>query len=97
MKTIYEWLFSDMDDLIDCDFEKSTGMEWIKVKEKLPPEKVIVETKIDDENGCRNEQKLYRYKNRWFLEDGRMYVYYTPTHWRYCKRKRDRRYDPAVE
>ena len=35
MKTIYEWLFSDMDDLIDCDFEKSTGMEWIKLKEKL--------------------------------------------------------------
>lgn len=58
-------------------------MEWIKVKEKLPPENLIVETKIDDEKGCRNQKKLYRYKNLWFFPDGSMYVYYTPTHWQY--------------
>lgn len=58
-------------------------MEWIKVKEKLPPENLIVETKIDDEKGCRNQQKLYRYKNLWVLPHNRMYLYYTPTHWRY--------------
>lgn len=58
-------------------------MEWIKTTEELPPENLIVETKIDDEKGCRSQQKLYRYKNLWFLADGSMYVYYMPTHWRY--------------
>lgn len=58
-------------------------MEWIKVKEKLPPEHLIVETKIDDEKGCRNQQRLYRYRELWFLSDGSMYVYFTPTHWQY--------------
>lgn len=58
-------------------------MGWIKTSEELPPEKLIVETKIDDIKGCRNQGKLYRYKNFWFLPDGSTYVYYTPTHWRY--------------
>lgn len=57
-------------------------MEWIRIKEKLPPEGVVVETKIDDRKGCRNVGKLKREKNLWFLQDGSMYVYYTPTHWR---------------
>ena len=56
--------------------------EWISVKEKLPPDKVVVETKIDDEKGTRNEGTLYRNGNLWFLPDGSMYVYYVPTHWR---------------
>lgn len=56
--------------------------KWIKVSEQLPSEKEVVETKIDDSKGCRNVQKLYRYKNLWFFPDGSMYVYYTPTHWR---------------
>lgn len=38
-------------------------------------------TKIDNENGCRNEQPLKRRGNLWFLPDDSMYVYYTPTHW----------------
>lgn len=58
-------------------------MKWISVKEKLPPDKMVVETKIDDEKGCRNEGKLYRWGNLWYLPDGSMYVYYMPTHWRY--------------
>ena len=58
-------------------------MKWEKVTEKQPPEHVVVETKIQDGKGCRNQQKLYRYKNLWFFDDGSMYVYYTPTHWRY--------------
>ena len=57
-------------------------MDWIRVSEELPPEGMIVETKIDDAKGCRNQQRLYRYGNLWFLPDGRMYVYYTPTYWR---------------
>ena len=46
------------------------------------PEGVVVWTKIDDANGVRNETKLKRQKNLWFLPDGSMYVYYRPTHWK---------------
>lgn len=56
---------------------------WYKVLDKLPPNGVVVETKIDDENGCRNKGQLYRNHNLWFLPDGSMYIYYVPTHWRY--------------
>ena len=42
----------------------------------------VVETKIDDAKGLRNEQPLKRQGNLWFFPDGSMYVYYTPTHWR---------------
>lgn len=60
-------------------------MEWTKTSDLLPQEYVIVETKIDDGRGCRNQQYLYRMKNLWFLPNGSMYVYYKPTHWRYIK------------
>ena len=55
--------------------------KWISCQGQLPPNGVIVLTKIDDENGCRNVQPLYRRNMLWFLPDGSMYVYYTPTHW----------------
>lgn len=55
---------------------------WHLISVSLPPEGLIVETKIDDERGCRNQQYLKRSGNLWFLPDGSMYVYYTPTHWR---------------
>jgi hypothetical protein len=45
------------------------------------PEGVAVMTKIDDENGARNEQSLRRNGSMWFVPDGSMYVYYRPTHW----------------
>lgn len=54
---------------------------WTSTSNKLPPEGIIVNTKIDDNNGLRNEQKLKRVGGLWFLPDGDMYVYYTPTHW----------------
>lgn len=56
-------------------------IKWNKTSEVLPPENKIVLTKIDDGKGCRNETLLYRQGNLWFLADGDMYVYYTPTHW----------------
>ena len=56
--------------------------DWISTKELLPPEKQVVYTKIDDEKGIRNEQRLIYYHNLWFLADISMYVYYTPTHWK---------------
>jgi hypothetical protein len=55
---------------------------WLLTQYKLPPEGVPVETKIDDSDGCRNEQTLKRQGGLWFFPDGTMYVYYTPTHWR---------------
>lgn len=56
--------------------------EWIKVSEKLPPENLVVETKIDDAFGVRNQTELRRKGRLWFFPDETMYVYYTPTHWR---------------
>ena len=46
------------------------------------PEGKVVLTKIDDENGERNVQKLKRLGRLWFVPDGSVYVYYTPTHWK---------------
>ena len=56
--------------------------EWKRTLDILPPENLVVETKIDDGKFIRNEQQLYRYGNLWFIPDWNMYVYYTPTHWR---------------
>lgn len=61
--------------------------EWTKVSDAPQAPGVPVETKIDDADGIRNEQLLMQLgSNRlWWLPDGSMYVYYTPTHWRYPK------------
>lgn len=56
--------------------------DWIKTSRELPPEGEVVDTKIDDAKGCRNEAKLKRLNLLWFFPDDSMYVYYTPTHWR---------------
>lgn len=59
-------------------------MNWTSCNFILPPEGVEVNTKIDDQNGCRNEQKLVRKGNLWFTDTTlSIYVYYTPTHWSY--------------
>ena len=55
---------------------------WVPVTSFLPPEGELVDTKIGDEKGCRNEQPLRRQGQLWFHPDCGMYVYYTPTHWR---------------
>lgn len=57
---------------------------WISTAERLPDEGVTVNTKIHDEKGERNQQSLKRCGNLWFYPDMSMYVYYTPTHWRYA-------------
>ena len=56
--------------------------EWISVKDRLPDEGVIVETKIHDDKYERNHELLKRKGKLWFLPDGSIYVYYTPTHWK---------------
>lgn len=57
-------------------------MNWNETSKILPPQKQVVRTKIDDKNGVRNETNLYLSGNLWFTEDGKMYVYYKPTHWK---------------
>lgn len=65
-------------------------MDWQPISSA--PLGVVVETKIDDGRGERNHARLKGYKRAentrtlWFLEDGGMYVYYTPTHWRPAER-----------
>jgi hypothetical protein len=54
---------------------------WRPISKLLPADGVVVMTRIDDGRGVRNEQPLYRDGRLWFLKDGSMYVYYTPTHW----------------
>jgi hypothetical protein len=67
---------------IDMSQPLGVSLEWIRCADILPPDGVPVPTKIDDAKGCRNEQDLKRQGNLWFVPDGSMYVYYTPTHWR---------------
>lgn len=60
--------------------------EWRLIETDRPPEGVVVETKIDDKDGKRNQCRM-RWKKTprgrlWFFEDYSMYVYYNPTHWR---------------
>lgn len=56
--------------------------DWLPASQA--PEGVVVETKIDDHLGVRNEQKLYRDGGMWFMPipNGGTYVYYRPTHYR---------------
>lgn len=61
---------------------ETTKPGWISVKERLPDEEVVVETKIDDGSFIRNIQELKRRGKLWFTPNGSMYVYYIPTHWR---------------
>ena len=56
---------------------------WIRCSDRLPPEDVDVETKVDDEKGCRNSLRLRLHKRCWFFPDMSMYVYYVPTHWKF--------------
>lgn len=55
---------------------------WQQVTADFPQDGRVVETKIDDGKGVRNITTLYRKNRLWWLPDGSMYVYYTPTHWR---------------
>lgn len=54
---------------------------WNNTTRQSPPIKVVVNTKIDDSQGVRNEQTLYFDGKLWWHPDGSMYVYYKPTHW----------------
>lgn len=60
--------------------------EWRDIT--TAPEDVEIMTKIDDEGGERNVQTLVKRtripgqtRPLFWVPDGSMYVYYTPTHW----------------
>jgi hypothetical protein len=67
---------------------KKHNSEWTACSDRLPEFGVIVDTKIHDEYGCRNERRLKRHsrvgapRDLWFYPHGMAHVYYTPTHWR---------------
>ena len=60
---------------------------WIRTDQELPPKNVEVETMIADRKGKRNQTTLIHYEGLWFFPDMSIYVYYTPTHWRYTKKE----------
>jgi len=53
---------------------------WTRTDDELPPINKAVKTKIDDENGCRNETTLVLWKGLWWHPDKSMYVYYHCSH-----------------
>lgn len=67
----------------------SEKLNWRRCDSDPPPLDVEVMTKIDDADGCRNEQTLLLHRRSpesmpmWWTPDMSMYVYYTPTHWAY--------------
>jgi hypothetical protein len=56
------------------------GTTWEPIS--TAPEGLVVMTKIHDADGVRNVQRLRRSGRLWYVPDGAIYVYYTPTHWR---------------
>lgn len=62
--------------------EKLLSSDWNAVSQISPPKNIIIQTKIDDTQGVRNEARLQFDGKLWWLPDRSMYVYYTPTHWR---------------
>ena len=52
--------------------------DWTPTADRLPPENVQLDTV--SENGLL--QTLIFMKNLWWTPDMKMYVYYTPKHWR---------------
>lgn len=56
---------------------------WNSITEVPPPHNKVVMTKIDRGGEVSNEQELKYFDRLWWLPDGSIYVYYTPTHWKY--------------
>lgn len=54
-----------------------------EIKTMPPPNNIVLNTKISVDGQDRNVQKLKFDGKLWWIPDGSMYVYYTPTHWSY--------------
>lgn len=67
----------------DAERRPPATTPWVACSSRLPERGVVVDARIDDEHGVRNEQPLKRGSGTlWLHPDGGMYVYYEPTHWR---------------
>jgi len=64
-----------------CSAEGLARENWVSVEKELPPENVAVLTRLTDEKGTRNTQKLILNNRLWWIPPGDMHVYYNPTHW----------------
>lgn len=56
-------------------------MGWTSTRKELPPEGELVETRIADQYGVRNQKPLIRTGKIWSTADG-VQMFYTPTQWR---------------
>ena len=56
---------------------------WNKTSEVKPKDDRLVETMVVRDGNVSNVSKLRYHNNLWWLFSNDMYVYYTPTHWRY--------------
>lgn len=66
----------------NCKNANESYRAWNQTACSLPPENIVIETKISDCYGERNICDLIRIGNLFYQEDMKMYVYYLPTHWR---------------
>ena len=46
-------------------------MNWVLINSLQPPENKVINYKIDDEKGCRNECQLIKKGNLYWLPDNR--------------------------
>ena len=58
---------------------------WNNLQVIQPKDGILVDTKVDDGHGIRNEQPLIKKGNLWWDKEETMQVYYTPTHWKLKK------------
>lgn len=55
---------------------------WTLVTETLPPIGQVVEVRTPG-----GDTRPLKFDRMWWLPDGSMYVYFTPTHWRVMQHK----------
>jgi hypothetical protein len=55
---------------------------WTRCRDRLPPENVVVETRVSDHRGISRSRFLKRVGRLWFVPDGSDFVNRPPTHWK---------------
>lgn len=61
---------------------ESADLHWTRCEHILPPNGVVVQTKLDEDDGVYIERLAKRHETFWFMTSGAVYMFYTPTHWR---------------
>ena len=87
LNTIRELSKNEADDFLEAlnrKLNEASGFDWIAFPGETPPSGQLVMTKIDNEEGCRNFQRMKFYKSMWWLADNSM-AYYHPTHWAFIR------------